>query len=190
MQGASTPPTPATDEALTSLIAVNEELAKQADGRRQRLDGVGTSLMATAVALGAALVTAAGALNKPDRIPELGAYVALVFLVATVVLAGLSRASVLQRLNRSDPTTLSLWKQEDASLLAIATLASAIGTDAPQPTEREVKEETLLLWQTKVAIGVRSMRYKNVLMLWSALTLAVALTALAYIGVAVLSDSY
>jgi hypothetical protein len=180
----------ATDDPLDTLIAVYAELAKQADARRQRLDAVGASLMATAVALGAALVAVAGALEHADRIPEAGAYVALLFLVATVVLAGLSRASVLQRFNRGEPRTLSLWRQEDESISALGTMASTIGTDAPQPSTQRVKEETLRLWHTKVAIGERSMRFKNVLMLWSAFALAFALAALIFIAVSILADSY
>jgi hypothetical protein len=189
---------PVPDDELDVLIAVHQELIKLADARRQHADATGATLMTTAVALGAALVATANALTDAEKIPEWAAYVALGGLVATLLLGGAARAGVLQRLSRA---TGPLWSQERQLVLELRTLAEEASSaserdhrrapqDAASLDARYIKREALRLWCTTAEIRDRTVDFKNRILLWSGLSLAVALAALVAIGVSILLDSY
>src|SRR3954471_14521852 len=103
---ASTPDEQARLDEVDSLIAVHEELLRQAYTRRQRTDGTAGTLMTTAVALGAALVAAAKALNDPGPIAGPLGYIALGGLVGALVLGGASLATVVAKALPTGRSTL------------------------------------------------------------------------------------
>jgi hypothetical protein len=186
------------DDVLDSLIAVHQELMKRGDARRQHADATGATLMTTAVALGAALVATANALEDAAQIPETAAYVALGGLVATLVFGAAARASVLQKLRR---TTSPLWDTETILIAELRDLAETAGYAYERGPEdpdrvlaalgkREIKAKSLLLWRTTSEIRDRTVRFKNDLLFCGGLSLAVALGALVVIGVSIFLDSY
>jgi hypothetical protein len=180
---ASRPPEPVLDE----FGAVLEAIIKHGETRRQDADATASALMTTAVALGAATIAAANALNDVQRIPEVLAWIVLAGLVGALLSGGAARAGILQRLN---PRTGPLWARERCLIRNLRTLAEAVihrvddtGRDAAEAGDAKldvmrIKETALDLSCAISEIHDLTVRFKNDLLIAGGISLTIALIAL------------
>jgi hypothetical protein len=178
-----------TDD-LDQLIAAHQELAREAEARKQRADATGAALMTTAITLGAVVIAAAQTISDPTGVSKPAAYVALVSLVLSLVFAGAARAGILRKVPLGENPELPLWRVERRSLAQLDCMACKVLQRDVDFDSADIKETILRVWQAKVEVGRRSVRFKNRLLVFGGACFGVAVTALVVLGFSILGQAW